>query len=398
MVCRGLMRPSAGYLLFAPCGPCWSKLRAREMTLPLRTRRAAATMSSGRVWFSVPISSSGPQRPQFLNFSAASRRSWRVSLRAGMGHRQKMKRIAYQAAAIAVALLAAWYFIHNTTSNLEERRIASGFSFLGREAGFEISESPFLRYDASKSYLGALAVGLANTLRVAVIGILLATALGTAIGLFRLSRNLLLRTLAGAYVEFIRNSPLLVQLFFWYAVITELLPHPRAALEPLPDVFLTNRGIFYPSLSSTPVLEGFNFTGGLVLTPEYATLLLGLSVYTASFIAEIVRAGVLAVSRGQWEAAHAVGLARGAALRHVVLPQAVRVIVPPLASQYLNLTKNSSLAVAIGYPDLVSIANTAMNQTGQAIEGVTIIMAVYLTISLTISLFMNWYNARVMLR
>ena len=309
-----------------------------------------------------------------------------------------MKRIAYQAAAIAVALLAAWYFIHNTTSNLEERRIASGFSFLGREAGFEISESPFLRYDASKSYLGALAVGLANTLRVAVIGILLATALGTVVGLFRLSKNLLLRTLAGAYVEFIRNSPLLVQLFFWYALIAEALPAPREALAPLPGVFLTNRGIFFPLPGSVPVLEGFNFTGGMVLTPEFATLLIGLVVYTAAFIAEIVRAGVLSVSRDQWDAAFAIGLERGQALRHVILPQALRVIVPPLSSQYLNLTKNSSLAVAIGYPDLVSIANTTMNQTGQAIEGVAIIMAVYLTISLSISGFMNWYNARVLAR
>ncbi len=288
--------------------------------------------------------------------------------------------------------------MHNTLANLEERRIASGFAFLGREAGFEIGESAFLRYGASDTYLRALAVGLTNTLAVALVGILLATALGTAVGLFRLSKNFLLRTLAGAYVEFIRNTPLLVQLFFWYAVITEALPHPRAALQPLPGVFLTNRGIFYPSLSSTPVLEGFNFAGGMVLTPEYATLLLGLTIYTASFIAEIVRAGVLAIGRGQWDAAHAVGLRRGQALRHVVLPQAVRVIVPPLASQYLNLTKNSSLAVAIGYPDLVSIANTTMNQTGQAIEGVAIIMAVYLTISLSISAFMNWYNARVVRR
>jgi general L-amino acid transport system permease protein len=228
-----------------------------------------------------------------------------------------------------------------------------------------------------------------------LVGILLATVLGTAVGLFRLSKNFLLRTLAAGYVELVRNTPVLVQLFFWYALITEVLPHPRSALEPLPGVFLTNRGIFYPSFESAPVLQGFNFTGGMVLTPEYATLLLGLSIYTASFIAEIVRAGVLAIGRGQWDAAHAVGLQRGQALRHVVLPQAVRVIVPPLASQYLNLTKNSSLAVAIGYPDLVSIANTTMNQTGQAIEGVAIIMAVYLTISLSISAFMNWYNARV---
>jgi general L-amino acid transport system permease protein len=241
-------------------------------------------------------------------------------------------------------------------------------------------------------------VGLGNTLRVAIAGILIATVLGTAVGLFRLSKNWLLRTLAGAYVEFIRNSPLLVQLFFWYALITEALPAPRQALEPLSGLFLTNRGIFFPLPGSVPVLEGFNFSGGMVLTPEFATLLVGLSVYTAAFIAEIVRAGVLSVNRGQWEAAFAVGLKPGQALRHVVLPQALRMIVPPMASQYLNLTKNSSLAVAIGYPDLVSIANTTINQTGQAIEGVAIIMAVYLSISLSISAFMNWYNARVLAR
>ena len=288
--------------------------------------------------------------------------------------------------------------MHNTVVNLEERRIASGFSFLEREAGFEIGESAFLRYGASDSYLRALFVGLTNTLSVALIGIVAATVLGSAVGLFRLSKNFLLRTLAGAYVEFIRNSPLLVQLFFWYAVITEVLPHPRDALQPLPGVFLTNRGIFFPSFTSSPALEGFNFVGGLALTPEFATLLIGLSVYTAAFIAEIVRAGVLAIGRGQWDAAHALGLKRGQALRFIVLPQSLRVIVPPMASQYLNLTKNSSLAVAIGYPDLVSIANTTINQTGQAIEGVAIIMAVYLTISLSISAFMNWYNARIMLR
>ena len=309
-----------------------------------------------------------------------------------------MRRIAYQAAAVAVALVVAWYLVHNTMVNLDDRRIASGFAFLEREAGFEIGESAFLRYSASDSYLRALAVGLTNTLSVALAGIVFATLLGTAVGLFRLSANFLLRSAGGLYVEFIRNSPLLVPLFFWYAVITELLPHPREALQPLPGVFLTNRGIFFPSFSSTPALEGFNFTGGMVLTPEFATLLVGLSIYTAAFIAEIVRAGVLAVARGQWEAAQAVGLRRAQALRHVVVPQALRVIVPPLASQYLNLTKNSSLAVAIGYPDLVSIANTTINQTGQAIEGVAVIMAVYLTISLSISALMNWYNARIALR
>jgi general L-amino acid transport system permease protein len=309
-----------------------------------------------------------------------------------------MRRLAYQAVALAVAVLVVWTLAHNTVVNLEDRRIASGFSFLQREAGFEISESPFMSYGASDTYLRALFVGLNNTLRVALIGIVAATLLGTAVGLFRLSKNGLLRTLAGMYVEFIRNSPLLVQLFFWYALLTEALPSPRDALQPLPGVFLTNRGIFFPAPGSVPVLEGFNFTGGMVLTPEFATLLVGLSIYTAAFIAEIVRAGVLAVRRGQWDAAFAIGLKRGQALRHVVMPQALRVIVPPMASQYLNLTKNSSLAVAIGYPDLVAIANTTINQTGQAVEGIAIIMAVYLSISLSISAFMNWYNARIVLR
>jgi len=289
----------------------------------------------------------------------------------------------------------AWFLISNTMANLEERRIASGFGFLQREAGFEIGESAFLRYGAADSYLRALFVGLTNTLLVAAIGIVLATILGTFIGLCRLSKNFLLRTLSGAYIEFIRNVPLLVQLFFWYAVITEGLPGAREAISPLPGVFLSNRGIFFPSFSSVPELQGFNFAGGFAISPEFAALLVGLATYTAAFIAEIVRAGILAVDRGQGEAAHALGLTRAQATRLVILPQALRVIVPPMTSQYLNLTKNSSLAVAIGYPDLVSIANTTMNQTGQAIEGIAVIMAVYLTISLSISAFMNWYNAHV---
>ncbi len=310
----------------------------------------------------------------------------------------KARRIALQAAALAAVVAIAWFFIHNTAVNLEARRIASGFGFLSREAGFEIGEKFFLSYSAADSYLRALAVGVLNTLGVALVGIVFATFLGTAVGLARLSPNFLLRSLSAAYVEFFRNVPLLVQLFFWYALITEGLPHPREALSPLPGVFLSNRGILLPSLEGAPRLEGFNFVGGTAITPEFAALLAGLSVYTAAFIAEIVRAGVLSVERGQWEAAQAVGLTRGEALRHVIVPQALRVVVPPLASQYLNLTKNSSLAVAIGYPDLVSIANTTMNQTGQAIEGIAIIMGVYLTISLSISAFMNWYNARISLR
>ena len=236
---------------------------------------------------------------------------------------------------------------------------------------------------------------MANTLTVSAIGIVAATLLGTAVGLMRISGNGIVRRVSGAYVECIRNVPLLVQLFFWYALITDALPAPRRALEPLPHFFLSNRGIFLPSFSGVPVLQGFNFSGGLAISPEFGALLVGLSFYTAAFIAEIVRAGILAVPRGQVDAGAALGLRNSQLFRKIVFPQALRVIVPPLASQYLNLTKNSSLAVAIGYPDLVSIANTTMNQTGQAIEGVAIIMGVYLALSLSISALMNWYNARI---
>ncbi len=310
----------------------------------------------------------------------------------------KWRAVAYQALALAALAAVAGFLISNTAANLEARRIASGFGFLGREAGFEIGESFFLRYGAADSYWQALVVGLTNTLAVAAIGVVAATLLGFLIGLARLARNALLRGIASAYVEFLRNVPLLVQLFFWYALITEGLPHPREALSPLPGVFLSNRGIFFPTFSGAPELQGFNFAGGGALSPEFAALLIGLATYTAAFIAEIVRAGILSVRRGQRDAAQAIGLARWQATRFVILPQALRAIVPPLTSQYLNLTKNSSLAVAIGYPDLVSIANTTMNQTGQAIEGVTIIMAVFLTISLSISALMNWYNAKIALR
>ena len=303
-----------------------------------------------------------------------------------------------QAALLAAAGLVLWFFVSNTAHNLETRKIASGFGFLWREAGFEIGETGAIAYGAADSYLRALGVGLWNTFRVAAIGVVLATLLGTLIGLARLSPNWLLKKLAAAYVETIRNVPLLVQLFFWYAVIAENLPDPGDALQPLAGVFLSNRGIAFPTPWSTPVLNGFNFTGGAALSPEFAALLVGLVTYTAAFIAEIVRAGVLSVGRGQVDAAYSMGLTRRRALRFVVLPQALRLIVPPLTSQYLNLAKNSSLAVAIGYPDLVSIANTTMNQTGQAIEGIAIIMAVFLTISLSISAFMNWYNRRVALK
>jgi general L-amino acid transport system permease protein len=311
---------------------------------------------------------------------------------------RRLSRIAYQGLVAAAVAALGWFVISNTAANLAARHIASGFGFLTREAGFEIGESFFLRYSAADSYARALIIGLSNTLAVAAIGIALATVLGGTIGLARLARTALLRALAAAYVEFLRNVPLLVQLFFWYALITEALPGPRQALSPLPGVFLTNRGIFFPVPGSVPEFAGFNFVGGTALSPEFAALLVGLVMYTAAFIAEIVRAGILAIERGQLDAAYALGLTRWQVTRLVVLPQALRVIVPPLTSQYLNLTKNSSLAVAIGYPDLVSIANTTINQTGQAIEGVAIIMAVYLTVSLSISAFMNWYNARVAFR
>jgi len=368
----------------------------------------------------------------------------------------------YQAGLLAAAGLVLWFFASNTAKNLETLRVASGFGFLGREAGFEIGETTFIAFGAADTYLRAFGVGLANTFRVALLGIALATLLGTLLGLARLSSNWLIARLAAAYVEVMRNIPLLVQLFFWYAIIAENLPGPREALNPFGGVFLSNRGIAVPvpephlaywwmlaALAlgvgaaigvsawgrarqaatgappppawtglalvagaplavfflfgaplawNRPELAGFNFTGGAALTPEFAALLTGLSTYTAAFVAEIVRAGVLAVDKGQFEAADSLGLPRRRAMRLVILPQALRVIVPPMTSQYLNLTKNSSLAVAIGYPDLVSIANTTMNQTGQAIEGIAIIMLVYLTISLSISAFMNWYNRRIALR
>lgn len=368
--------------------------------------------------------------------------------------------ILYQVFVLGLVGLTVWYLVSNLQANLASRNIATGFGFLGLEAGFGISES-LVEYSPASTYGRAIFVGILNTLRVAVIGIILATILGTIIGVLRLSKNWLIAKVCSAYVETMRNLPLLLQLFFWYAIITETLPSARQALNPLPGIFLSQRGINFPvpefgiafdliligialgiigavafrfwarkrqdltgqqspvllvalalllglpflgwlvggapTTMSVPELRGFNFRGGASLSPEFAALLVGLTAYTAAFIAEIVRSGILAVTHGQTEASLALGLTRGQTLRLVVLPQALRVIVPPMTSQYLNITKNSSLAVAIGYPDVVSIANTAINQTGQAIEGIALIMAVYLSISLGISLFMNWYNKRIAL-
>ena len=339
-----------------------------------------------------------PESRRSAGTAGSSKLTWSLN-------QPRVRSIVYQALLAAAVGFAAWYFVFNAMENLMARRIASGFGFLSREAGFEIGETTLLSYDAGDTYLRALAVGLFNTFRVATLAIIFSTILGALIGLARLSHNWLVAKLAAGYIEGIRNVPLVVQLFFWYAVITESLPAPADALNPLPSVFLSNRGFAFPILASvvpiemdSPQLHGFNFSGGGLLSPEFAALFLGLTLYTAAFIAEIVRAGILAVDPGQFEAACSLGLNQRQVMRFVILPQALRVIVPPVTSQYLNCTKNSSLAVAIGYPDLVSIANTTINQTGQAIEGIAIIMLVYLTISLAISCFMNWYNRRFALR
>jgi general L-amino acid transport system permease protein len=368
--------------------------------------------------------------------------------------------IVWQIVIVGVVVAIGWYLVHNTSENLAARHIATGFGFLDRIAGIPIGES-LIPYDpAVNTYGRALWIGVLNTLKVAVVGVILATILGTLIGIGRLSKNWLLARLTAFYVETLRGLPLLLQLLFWYTIL-QGLPGPKQSWH-LGDVaFLSNRGMRLPMLEwqpahtwalvafiagavvtvianrraarqqdatgirprvwpvalgvlivfplvvwavlgapfqlELPALKGFNFQGGITLSPEYFALMLGLVTYTASYIAEIVRSGIQAIPVGQWEAAGALGLRPGPVLRQIVLPQAMRVIIPPMTSQYLNLTKNSSLAVAIGFQDIVSIANTTLNQTGQAIEGIAVIMAVYLTISLSISLFMNWYNAHVAL-
>jgi len=371
-----------------------------------------------------------------------------------------LRGVTFQILFVAAVVALGAFLVHNTLVNLRRQNIASGFGFLDREAAFGIGES-LIAYSPADTYARAFLVGLLNTLYVAGLGIVLATILGTLMGILRLSGNWLIRKLSQIYVETFRNVPLLLQLFFWWALLRDSAPAPRQAWQPLPDVFVSNRGIVFavpspdpaygwmglafllgvvatigtfrwakrrqartgqqfptgwvglglilglplavflangaPLALDRPELKGFNFVGGHAVSPEFAALLLGLVIYTGAFTAEIVRAGILAVSWGQTEAAMALGLKPGPRMRLIVLPQALRVIVPPMTSQYLSLTKNSSLAVAIGYPDLVSIANTTINQTGQAVEGIAMIMAVYLTISLIISALMNIYNRAVAL-
>jgi general L-amino acid transport system permease protein len=360
---------------------------------------------------------------------------------------------------LLVALGALFYeIISNAADNLRRQNVASGFDFLGRTSGFDISQK-LISYSNSMSFGRAFWVGLLNTILVAVLGIALATALGLVVGIARLSSNWLIGRLATAYVEVIRNVPLLLQLLFWYFAALRALPMPLESHDLGLGMFLNRRGIYlpWPAENSTavvvllallagglaawvyrkqvlardiasgvtqqnaaliagalalgpaalwlllgpawnlefPAIGRFNVEGGLVIQPEFGALLVGLAVYTAAFIAEIVRAGIQGVPKGQTEAAVALGLSRGQTLRLVVLPQALRIIIPPLTNQYLNLTKNSSLAVAIGYPDLVSVfSGTVLNLTNQAVEVILVTMAVYLTLSLATSALMNWFNAR----
>lgn len=368
--------------------------------------------------------------------------------------------IAFQIIALFMVSGVSYYLFSNTQANLARQSIATGFGFWGKEASFEIGES-LIRYSAADTYARALFVGALNTLKVAFIGIILTTILGSFIGIARLSSNWLVAKVAGSFIELMQNIPVLLQLFFWYAIFYESFPSPRQALNPISGVFLCNRGFIFaipeahsahaamagmflavliggwflnrwgyrrqeltgqtfpagritialalflpllvwalygaPTAMNMPELRGFNFTGGLTVSPEFAALLLGLVLYTSAFVAEIVRAGIQSINRGQIEAAKAIALRPGQVLRLVIFPQALRVIIPPLTSQMLNLTKNSSLAVAIGYADFVAVANTTINQTGQAIEGVAMIMVVYLFFSLSTSVFMNWYNKHMAL-
>ncbi len=374
----------------------------------------------------------------------------------------RVRSIFFQFIAIALVFWGGWTLVDNTLSNMESRGISTGFGFLGETAGFGIIMS-LVPYDSTMTYGRTFVVGLTNTLLVSAMGIVAATIIGFIVGVARLSSNWLVAKLALTYIEIIRNIPLLLQIFFWYFAVLGSLPAPRQSIEVGGVLFLNGRGLYLPepilqegfgvvwasiilAIAAVtglriwakrrqlatgqlfpmfrvgvailvivpllgymaggaplewdmPELRGFNFGGGIAIIPELAALWVALSLYTASFIAEIVRSGIVAVSKGQTEAAKALGLPNGLTLRLVVIPQAMRVIIPPLTSQYLNLAKNSSLATAIGYPDLVAVfMGTTLNQTGQAVEVVAITMAVYLTISLSISLFMNIYNRAVAIK
>ncbi len=363
---------------------------------------------------------------------------------------------------LVIGLIAFFVsIVQNTLGNMESRGISTGFAFMSEKAGFDILQS-LIQYNSDSTYGRTFIVGLLNTVLITVLGVFCATILGFIVGVSRLSKNWLISKIATVYIETFRNIPLLIQIFFWYFVVLRAMPSARDSYSLLDSFFLNVRGLYVPGpvpdsgfmfttiafiigivaafvmkkwatkrqeetgqqfpifivslllilllplivflLSGSPLswdipkLTGFNFQGGITVIPELFALLLALTIYTAAFIAEIVRSGINAVSHGQSEAALSVGLTPGQNLRFVVIPQAMRVIIPPLTSQYLNLAKNSSLATAIGYPDIVAVfMGTTLNQTGQAVEIIAMTMAVYLTLSLTISVFMNWYNAKMAL-
>ncbi|TCL74042.1 amino acid ABC transporter permease [Rhizobium sp. BK251] len=372
----------------------------------------------------------------------------------------KYRSIFFQVLTIVVLVAVVWWIVHNTATNLARSNTASGFAFLNSRAGFEIGQS-LIAYNSDSTYRAALVVGLLNTILVAVTGIITATAIGFVVGIGRLSHNWLIAKLCTVYVEVFRNIPPLLVIFFWYLGVLSVLPQPRESVHLPLSMFLNNRGLAFPKpifepgmwavvvaflvavaaavvlarwaharqartgkqfhtiwasvaliiglplltflaagipLSfDVPVAGKFNLTGGSVIGPEFMSLFLALSFYTASFIAEIVRAGIRGVPKGQSEAAGALGLHPSSITRLVVVPQALRIIIPPLTSQYLNLTKNSSLAIAIGFADLVAVGGTILNQTGQAIEVVLIWMVVYLGLSIITSLLMNWFNSKMAL-
>lgn len=316
----------------------------------------------------------------------------------------KVRAVVFQVVTVALVLAAAGWLIDNTLTNLAKRGITVGFDFLTRSARFPISES-VLPYRPSNTFAWAFVVGLANTLMLSVVIGAASTALGLLVALARRSKNPLAKGVSTTFVETMRNTPLVVQLLFWYALVTVGLPNVHAALNPAPGVFLADRGLYFPALSfadwrltfDVPHLERFNYIGGAALTPELVALLLGLILYSAAFVGEIIRGGIDAIGIGQWEAGRAVGLSERQTLRLVIVPQALRVIIPPMTSQYINIVKNTTLALVVGYPDISSVTATTINQTGQAVEGILILMAVFLTLSLSASLFMNWYNRRVAL-
>jgi len=301
--------------------------------------------------------------------------------------RQRVRAWCYQAVLIGILIVLVGWLLHNTLGNMRMRGIQSGFDFLLDPAGFDIGESMFT-FTSTQTYGAAFLAGLFNTLRVSCIAIVICTLWGTVLGIGRLSGNALARGLCYAYTELFRNIPLLLQLLMWYVVMVELMPDTAAPLHFRDWVLLSKEGLALPWFMSE----------GLTLTPEFLALTWGLTLYTSAFVAEVIRSGIESVPLGQIEAALSIGLSPWQRLRLVVLPQALRLIVPPLTNQYLNAIKNSSLAVAIGYPDLVSISNTTLNQTGRAVECIAIVMAVYLTLSLLTASAMNYFNRRAALK